>query len=123
MIRPPPRSTLFPYTTLFRPAGVEADRADAAGEAGGVVHGHAQGGLVGGVVDRAAGGLLHHGRDPRGLLVDVEGLAGAGGRLVVVVAVVDRLVGLAARSERPGGCRIGDAAVDVDRLVTAGDFF
>src|SRR5258705_2345049 len=27
MIRRPPRSTLFPYTTLFRSAGVERDRA------------------------------------------------------------------------------------------------
>src|SRR5690242_20789756 len=26
MIRPPPRSTLFPYTTLFRSAGWQADR-------------------------------------------------------------------------------------------------
>src|SRR3712207_6965231 len=26
MIRRPPRSTLFPYTTLFRSAGVRADR-------------------------------------------------------------------------------------------------
>src|SRR5438128_9587117 len=25
MIRPPPRSTLFPYTTLFRSAGIEVD--------------------------------------------------------------------------------------------------
>src|SRR5882724_12120664 len=31
MIRRPPRSTLFPYTTLFRPG--EADRAVAGGEA------------------------------------------------------------------------------------------
>src|SRR5438128_5605094 len=27
MIRPPPRSTLFPYTTLFRSAAVDQDRA------------------------------------------------------------------------------------------------
>src|SRR5947207_11908920 len=29
MIRPPPRSTLFPYTTLFRSAGRQARRPDA----------------------------------------------------------------------------------------------
>src|SRR3712207_7375486 len=34
MIRRPPRSTLFPYTTLFR----SADQARAAGEAADVVH-------------------------------------------------------------------------------------
>src|SRR5690349_24161431 len=28
MLRPPPRSTLFPYTTLFRSRGIEAFRAD-----------------------------------------------------------------------------------------------
>src|SRR5438552_6141841 len=28
MIRPPPRSTLFPYTTLFRSIGVRQTRAD-----------------------------------------------------------------------------------------------
>src|SRR5947208_12757874 len=31
MIRPPPRSTLFPYTTLFRSAGPSADVRDAPG--------------------------------------------------------------------------------------------
>src|SRR5438034_8131591 len=33
MIRRPPRSTLFPYTTLFRSLGRDAER-DAAGEVG-----------------------------------------------------------------------------------------
>src|SRR3712207_7745513 len=32
MIRRPPRSTLFPYTTLFRSNGKSADRAHARGE-------------------------------------------------------------------------------------------
>src|SRR5437762_7804905 len=31
MIRRPPRSTLFPYTTLFRSAGIDAKRLTAAG--------------------------------------------------------------------------------------------
>src|SRR5205085_1170079 len=52
-------------------------------------------------------------------LVDVEGLAGAGGRVVVAVAVVDRLVGVVARAERPEGCRVGDGGGRGDRLVTA----
>src|SRR5258705_435822 len=110
MIRRPPRSALFPSTTLFRSlvgdrrAGVEADAADAAGEAGGVVHGHAQGGLVVAVVDRGTAGVLAHGRDTRGRLVDVEELAVAGLRGVVVVAVVGRLVGVVARPQRPEGC-------------------
>src|SRR3712207_8321006 len=34
MIRRPPRSTLFPYTTLFRSAGRDDPRADDAPEAG-----------------------------------------------------------------------------------------
>src|SRR2546423_5899140 len=34
MIRRPPRSTLFPYTTLFRSGGNGADRMDAVGGAG-----------------------------------------------------------------------------------------
>src|SRR5688572_30948315 len=33
MIRRPPRSTLFPYTTLFRSRGGQEDRAFAGGEA------------------------------------------------------------------------------------------
>src|SRR3712207_7882882 len=40
MIRRPPRSTLFPYTTLFRSAGRDHRRAPQ-GDAGGVVHGRA----------------------------------------------------------------------------------
>src|SRR5437660_5807425 len=39
MIRRPPRSTLFPYTTLFRSAGVPADRTQAGGPGGGLRQG------------------------------------------------------------------------------------
>src|SRR3712207_8831873 len=40
MIRRPPRSTLFPYTTLFRSQGERGDRGNAAaGRAGGTVAG------------------------------------------------------------------------------------
>src|SRR2546430_11917543 len=35
MIRRPPRSTLFPYTTLFRSVGAVAARLELPGEAGG----------------------------------------------------------------------------------------
>src|SRR2546430_9455353 len=35
MIRRPPRSTLFPYTTLFRSPGAPHSRAEAAGAGGG----------------------------------------------------------------------------------------
>src|SRR5688572_32290965 len=35
MIRPPPRSTLFPYTTLFRSAGAERLAPEAAAREGG----------------------------------------------------------------------------------------
>src|SRR5688572_32369052 len=49
MLRPPPRSTLFPYTTLFR--SVEAHRVIAALD---VVDGHGLEGLLG----REAGVLL-----------------------------------------------------------------
>src|SRR5438552_14501747 len=34
MIRPPPRSTLFPYTTLFRSRGAEVDHAVRCGRRG-----------------------------------------------------------------------------------------
>src|SRR3712207_8805333 len=48
MIRRPPRSTLFPYTTLFRSEGVRRDHRDGAGAPGAQhaereVRGHAPG--------------------------------------------------------------------------------
>src|SRR5258706_6427187 len=55
MIRRPPRSTLFPYTTLFRSDVVHGEGAGGAGIAGGCV-GHAAG-LGHGVV------LAHRGGD------------------------------------------------------------
>src|SRR3712207_9541510 len=80
MIRRPPRSTLFPYTTLFRstlvPAGVDADRAAVlAGED------HALGQVVGvdgdGVLTRTG-----HRHRPPAVLVGLHGvdLAAVGGR-------------------------------------------
>src|SRR5256885_13083264 len=56
MIRRPPRSTLFPYTTLFRSVGVEAqtrERQDLL--SGGGVHGEKPWSVWGG-----ARGRLHH---------------------------------------------------------------
>src|SRR5258705_4686352 len=41
MIRRPPRSTLFPYTTLFRSIGVGVDAEDDAGQFNGAVVGEA----------------------------------------------------------------------------------
>src|SRR5256884_641882 len=83
MIRRPPRSTLFPYTTLFRSAGV---RAEQAAELGVVLEG---------VADGAGGGVLD-GFDRRGRRADfdrliraaadgffVVGFAGEGGNPVV----------------------------------------
>src|SRR5256885_3987831 len=58
MIRRPPRSTLFPYTTLFRSVGVEAqtrERQDLL--SGGGVHGEKPWSVWGG-----ARGRLHHGK-------------------------------------------------------------
>src|SRR3712207_7555918 len=54
MIRRPPRSTLFPYTTLFRSDGVEqrgedGEDADAEEHPGGDLRGAVAGGLVPGV--------------------------------------------------------------------------
>src|SRR5690554_7219506 len=66
MIRPPPRSTLFPYTTLFR-SGL-----------GGEVHG-----LLGGAalaVDRRAGHVLGEARRQPAGAGDVAGLAADGVR-------------------------------------------
>src|SRR5438552_5291993 len=42
MIRPPPRSTLFPYTTLFRSLG-HSEAADGGEFQGRALHGHAEG--------------------------------------------------------------------------------
>src|SRR2546430_8379719 len=50
MIRRPPRSTLFPYTTLFRSRGVSTGREDLSGFAAGTV-----GALQAGLPRRAAG--------------------------------------------------------------------
>src|SRR2546422_4930923 len=52
MIRRPPRSTLFPYTTLFRSLGLEPDAFD----------------LPGRLLDGDDGGLVEH--DPLALHVD-----------------------------------------------------
>src|SRR3712207_7651696 len=49
MIRRPPRSTLFPYTTLFRSVGVAPPRHPGARAR------HAGGGAAGGVAARGAG--------------------------------------------------------------------
>src|SRR3712207_7073386 len=54
MIRRPPRSTLFPYTTLFRSLGVGLLNA---------MHRHLDGGL--GIVRKRAQELLLHGPLPR----------------------------------------------------------
>src|SRR5258705_2630449 len=43
MIRRPPRSTLFPYTTLFRSPGLQVFRAPVSGAACGVAGGRASG--------------------------------------------------------------------------------
>src|SRR2546423_1639748 len=108
MIRRPPRSTLFPYTTLFRSVGdgrgaVEAEAADRARERGGVVHGRAERRLVGADGERVDARVLDRGRPARRLLAHLEGLAGTGLRVVVGVAVVGRLVGVVARPQRPVG--------------------
>src|SRR5260370_16741780 len=47
MIRRPPRSTLFPYTTLFRSLGGEQEHAAACGAAAGAAAAHAVGRGVG----------------------------------------------------------------------------
>src|SRR3712207_7066017 len=63
MIRRPPRSTLFPYTTLFRSLGAE-DEVDAGARARAVRDGTREfgefheGGLAGGARERH--GVLHH---------------------------------------------------------------
>src|SRR5205823_14150998 len=54
--RPPPRSTLFPYTTLFRSAGEDP---------GLVLHGPWQRGLVGRRRDRDGPGRRRHAVAPR----------------------------------------------------------
>src|SRR3712207_7571338 len=60
MIRRPPRSTLFPYTTLFRSAGRAGARCRGGdgGAGGGAGRGRGDG--------RAAGLQLEHARDGRG---------------------------------------------------------
>src|SRR3712207_8716314 len=65
MIRRPPRSTLFPYTTLFRSRGSRADAngaAAGAGRGGGEGAGGEGGGTVGEVQERDRGGVTIAGR-------------------------------------------------------------
>src|SRR3712207_8223525 len=62
MIRRPPRSTLFPYTTLFRSrAGGGRGALEAGDRGGGPVRARAAERLV----ERGRGGRLHPGRGPR----------------------------------------------------------
>src|SRR5690606_41580630 len=62
LLPPSPRSTLFPYTTLFRSRGLDAARASLDGNGGyhrvhrGVDDGHAGGALVGHVDECRSGG-------------------------------------------------------------------
>src|SRR3712207_7307088 len=58
MIRRPPRSTLFPYTTLFRSAGGRAPPQDGAGPDGPVTEGAGGAARVGLGLDPW---VLHHG--------------------------------------------------------------
>src|SRR5256885_16417580 len=82
MIRRPPRSTLFPYTTLFRSVGVEAqtrERQDLL--SGGGVHGEKPWSVWGG-----ARGRLHHGKvalEALQVLAAIDQQGGAGDGLVV----------------------------------------
>src|SRR3989449_10768033 len=69
MIRRPPRSTLFPYTTLFRSAGGGEGRGG-----GDVVHGH-RGGVLGEAVVLVDDPALHGEEAVVG-----EGAAGRGAR-------------------------------------------
>src|SRR2546430_12534881 len=64
MIRRPPRSTLFPYTTLFRSRAAEEDRGDQAPrpERDGHRGGHEDGGGDGALPGAGGGGLM---RTPR----------------------------------------------------------
>src|SRR2546426_10729322 len=65
MIRLPPRSTLFPYTTLFRSARVgAAGRRPAAAARGAVADARVRGGDAG-VGSRVARGPVHAGRTAR----------------------------------------------------------
>src|SRR2546426_48945 len=97
MIRRPPRSTLFPYTTLFRSAVEDCDRA-ALGHGGAVVVGDRR------VVDRrdrnrdgrraAALGAGHWSRVSFDAGVGLAG-GGEGRGLAAVVAVAEGAVGVA----------------------------
>src|SRR3712207_8675852 len=105
MIRRPPRSTLFPYTTLFRSQGVEALRRDHVGLVDDVdleaaVHRREEGPLaqVAGVVDTAVARRVDLDDVERAGAVRRQGHAGAAGaargRRRPLLAV-----------QRPGGVR------------------
>src|SRR3712207_7041545 len=64
MIRRPPRSTLFPYTTLFRSTPAGARRADRAARPGGLLARPRAGGVAG------SGGRLAAHRDVRDAVLD-----------------------------------------------------
>src|SRR2546428_14117727 len=89
MIRRPPRSTLFPYTTLFRSGGAlarEVDRAavvvrgDQVAAGRGRAEGHRAGGLVrgGGLGGEVAGAAHDKGRG-RGARAHAHRAGGGGG--------------------------------------------
>src|SRR2546430_13689327 len=65
MIRRPPRSTLFPYTTLFRSRAAEEDRGDQAPrpERDGHRGGHEDGGGYGALHGLGGGGLMRTGSE------------------------------------------------------------
>src|SRR2546430_9899832 len=75
MIRRPPRSTLFPYTTLFRSRAAEEDRGDQAPrpERDGHRGGHEDGGGDGALHGLGGGGLMRtHGKHYRAALPTLE---------------------------------------------------
>src|SRR5256886_13713190 len=75
MIRRPPRSTLFPYTTLFRSRAAEEDRGDQAPrpERDGHRGGHEDGGGYGALHGAGGGGLMRtHGKHYRTAVATLE---------------------------------------------------
>src|SRR3989454_5709849 len=101
MIRRPPRSTLFPYTTLFRSGGIREEVDGAGGEGRGGDRVGDGGGAAGGGAGGEGGRVAAHGGDGR-VLGDGhdEGAAAGAVRAVAIVAGGD---GVAACLHRARG--------------------
>src|SRR3989454_5391061 len=106
MIRRPPRSTLFPYTTLFRSGGIREEVDGAGGEGRGGDRVGDGGGAAGGGAGGEGGRVAAHGGDGR-VLGDGHGGGSGRGHVLTPGALQARMPASAWDKKGGGG---GDRA-------------